>query len=90
MVSGDTSDGVPAKEVRALAPHAHRPLRAPSDGPVEQRPDDRLGARYSAQLVEIALDHGGGALFPRRATLRFKTSYRSAPFYCGRMSARYA
>ena len=41
-----------------------------ADGPVEQRPDDRLGGRIPAQLVEVALDHGGGVLFAHRATHR--------------------
>ncbi len=37
-----------------------------SDGPVEQGPDDRLGGRIPAQLIEVALDHGGGVLVAHR------------------------
>ncbi len=36
-------------------------------GPVQQGPDDRLGGRISAQLVQVALDHDGSACFGHRA-----------------------
>ena len=43
-----------------------------ADGPVEQGPDDRLGGRIPGQLVQVALDHGGGVLFAHGATHRLK------------------
>ncbi len=38
-----------------------------ANGPVQQGPDDRLGGRISAQLVQVALDHDGSVCFSHRA-----------------------
>ena len=35
-------------------------LVQPADGPVQQRPDDRLGGCVAGQLVQVPLDGGGG------------------------------
>ena len=37
------------------------------DGSVQQGADDWFGGRIAVQLVEVALDHGGGAVFVHRA-----------------------
>ena len=35
----------------------------PADGPVQQRPDDRLRGRIPGQLVQVALHDRGGVFF---------------------------
>ena len=41
-----------------------------ANGPVEQGADDGLGGRIPVQLVQVALDHGGGVFFVHGATHR--------------------
>ena len=63
-----------------------------ADGPVQQGPDDRLGRPATGQLVQVALDDGGGAVVthavPGRRVVsaagRFVSAAVSAPHAWGR------
>src|SRR5262249_10114095 len=42
----------------------------PADGAVQKGPDDGLGRRIRGQVIQVALDHGGGVFGAHRATRR--------------------
>jgi hypothetical protein len=61
-----------------------------SHGPVEQGADDRLGGRISSPLVQVALDHGGGAVMAHHWIHRLKGGRIRTELYYGDVCARHA